>query len=265
MKIKSGVKPSLPPVPGGTYLAVCVYSIAIGEQLCEYKDKGKSYNNQVMLGFELMGVTAQIDGKEEPRTLGRTFNIAKSKNSALRKFVSAWDAKEYTDDEFLELDTNDLVGKPAMLNVVLNETGEYANIESIMQIPAGFPTPQATLPLMRFDMEPWDQKAFEALPEWAQERIKKSSEWQKEHAPTDKIGVQPTVQAPQTAQQMTGQTVTARRDPTQMVEQGQADSPKTAAPMGNPLGSFAAVPPSKGDLATVGNVGAVQADGGCPI
>ena len=196
MKIKSGVKPSLPPVPGGTYLAVCVYSIAIGEQLCEYKDKGKSYNNQVMLGFELMGVTAQIDGKEEPRTLGRTFNIAKSKNSALRKFVSAWDAKEYTDDEFLELDTNDLVGKPAMLNVVLNETGEYANIESIMQIPAGFPIPQATLPLVRFDMEPLDQKAFEALPEWAQERIKKSSEWQKEHAPTDKIGVQPTVQMP---------------------------------------------------------------------
>ncbi|MBE6928052.1 MAG: hypothetical protein E7467_06145 [Ruminococcaceae bacterium] len=209
MKIKSGVKPSLPPVPGGTYLAVCVYSIAIGEQLCEYKDKGKSYNNQVMLGFELMGVTAQIDGKEEPRTLGRTFNIAKSKNSALRKFVSAWDAKEYTDDEFLELDTNDLVGKPAMLNVVLNETGEYANIESIMQIPAGFPTPQATLPLMRFDMEPWDQKAFEALPEWAQERIKKSSEWQKEHAPTDKIGVQPIGGADVAAASANGKMVSA--------------------------------------------------------
>lgn len=191
MKIKTGVKPSLPPVPGGTYLAVCVYSIAIGEQLCEFKDKGKSYNNQVMLGFELQGVTVEIDGKQEPRTLGRTFNIAKSKNAALRKFVGAWEAKEYTDEEFLELDTNDLVGKPAMLNVVLNESGEYSNIESIMQIPMGFPVPQPTLPLIRFDMEPWDQAAFDKLPEWAQERINKSTEWQKNHAPTDTIAATP--------------------------------------------------------------------------
>ena len=200
MKIKPGVKPSLPPVPGGTYLAVCVYSIAIGEQLCEFKDKGQSYNKQVMLGFELQGITVEIDGKQEPRTLGRTFNIAKSKNAALRKFVGAWEAKEYTDEEFLELDTNDLVGKPAMLNVVLNESGEYSNIESIMQIPMGFPVPQPTLPLIRFDMEPWDQAAFEKLPEWAQERIKKSTEWQKEHAPTDAIAATPagqTVAMPQ--------------------------------------------------------------------
>lgn len=208
MKIKSGVKPSLPPVPGGTYLAVCVYSIAIGEQLCEFKDKGKSYNNQVMLGFELQGITIEIDGKQEPRTLGRTFNIAKSKNSALRKFVGAWEAKEYTDEEFLELDTNDLVGKPAMLNVVLNESGEYSNIESIMQIPAGFPVPQATLPLIRFDMDPWDQAAYDKLPEWAQQRIQKSTEWQKNHAPTETIAAAPVSQPMQMPQNIPTNMVT---------------------------------------------------------
>ena len=198
MKIKDRAKPSLPPVPGGTYMAVCVYSIDIGEQLCEFKDKGKSYNNQVMLGFELSGVTVEIDGKQEARTLGRTFNVAKSKNAALRKFVSAWNAKEYGDEEFMELDTNELVGKPAMLNVVLNESGEYSNIESIMQVPMGFPAPQATLPLIRFDMEPWDQAAFEALPEWAQERIKKSTQYQKEHLPAETVAAQ----APQQPVQM---------------------------------------------------------------
>lgn len=196
MKIKDRAKPSLPPVPGGTYMAVCVYSIDIGEQLCEFKDKGKSYNNQVMLGFELAGVTIEIDGKQEPRTLGRTFNVAKGKNAALRKFVSAWNAKEYSDEEFMEMDTNELVEKPAMLNVVLNESGEYSNIESIMQVPVGFSVPQATVPLIRFDMEPWDQKAFEALPEWAQERIKKSTQYQKEHAPNETVAVKPAA-APQ--------------------------------------------------------------------
>ncbi len=189
MKIKNGVKPSLPPIPGGTYLAICVYSIAIGEQLCDFKDKGKDYYNQVMLGFELQGVTVEIDGKEEPRTLGRTFNVKKGKNSALRKFVGAWEAKEYTDDEFLELDTNDLVGKPAMLNVVLNESGEYSNIESIMQIPSGFPIPKPTMPLIRFDIEPWNQVAFDELPSWAQEKIKKSTQYQKLHAPETTVEV----------------------------------------------------------------------------
>lgn len=190
MKIKSGVKPSLPPVPGGTYLATCVYSIDIGEQLCKYKDK-KSYNNQVMLGFELSGITVEVDGKQEPRILGRTFNVSKSKKSALRKFVSAWGAKEFSDEEFLGVDTDDLVGRPAMLNIVLNESGEYSNIEAIMQAPAGIPVPVAMSTLIRFNMDPWDQAAYDALPEWAQMRIQKSTEWQKQHAPETSIGIQP--------------------------------------------------------------------------
>ena len=39
MKIRDKVKPSLPPIPGGTYLGICVYSIALGDQLCEFEGK----------------------------------------------------------------------------------------------------------------------------------------------------------------------------------------------------------------------------------
>lgn len=192
MKIRDKVKPSLPPIPGGTYLGICVYSVEVGEQLCEFKDKGKSYNNQVMLGFEICGITIEIDGKQEPRVLGRTFNIAKSKNAGLRKFIGAWEAKELSDDEFLDTDTNDYVGRPAFLTVVLNETGEYSNIENIAPLPTGLPitVPEPMSPLIRFNMDPWNQAAFDALPEWAQEKIKKSTEWQKEHAPVTNVAVQ---------------------------------------------------------------------------
>lgn len=197
MKIRDKVKPSLPPLPGGSYLGICVYSIELGEQLCEFKDKGKSYNNQVMLGFEICGHTVEIDGKQEPRTLGRTFNIAKSKNAGLRKFLGAWEAREMSDDEFLETDTNDYVGRPALLTVVLNETGEYSNIDAIAPLPSGLPidVPQPTSPLIRFNMDPWDQKQFEALPEWAQEKVMKSTEYQKEHVQVANVTVQ-TTQAP---------------------------------------------------------------------
>lgn len=206
MKIRDKVKPSLPPVPGGTYLGICVYSIEVGEQLCEFKDKGKSYNNQVMLGFELCGITVEIDGKQEPRVLGRTFNIAKSKNAGLRKFIGAWEAKELSDDEFLDTDTNDYVGRPAFLTVVLNETGEYSNIESIAPLPTGLPisVPEPMSQLIRFNMDPWDQTAFEKLPEWAQEKIKKSSEYQKEHATVQNVAINQPVQGFQMPQNMPG-------------------------------------------------------------
>ena len=203
MKIRDNVKPSLPPIPGGNYLGICVYSIGIGEQLCEFEGKSKTYNNQVMLGFEICGITVEIDGKQEPRVLGKTFNIAKSKKSSIRKFIGAWEAKEFSDDEFLDVDTNDYVGRPGLVTIVVNETGEYSNIEGISPLPVGLPVavPDPVSKLIRFDMEPWDQAAFEALPEWAQEKVKKSTQYQKDHVPIANVAVQGG-QAPQSGIQM---------------------------------------------------------------
>ena len=85
MKIRDKVKPSLPPIPGGTYLGICVYSIALGEQLCEFEGKSKGYYNQVMLGLDLRpdrgnrrqagtsGAEQDIQchqGQEEPKKAG---------------------------------------------------------------------------------------------------------------------------------------------------------------------------------------------------
>lgn len=196
MKIRDRAKPKLPPVEPGTYMAVLVYSVDIGEQLCEYKDKAKSYNNQVMLTFELVGETIEVDGKQEPRTLSRTFNIAASKKSGLRKFLEAWRGRQYSDEEFMELDINGFVGAGCQLQVVLNESGEYANVAAMLQLPKGMPAPQHTLPLVGYDMEPWSDEAFATLPEWIQERIKKSTQYQQLHTPTDKIDFPETTSNP---------------------------------------------------------------------
>lgn len=189
MIIGKNVKPKIPPVPGGTYMAVCVYEIGIGEQLCKYKDSSK-YNRQFMIGFELVGQTVEVDGKQEPRQLGRTFNVAASQNAGLRKFLEAWYGKKFTDDEYMSFDTRQLLGRPAMLNVVLNDTGEYANIDSVMQIPIGIPAPTATLPFYHFDIgDGFDMEAFNGLPEWMQDKIKKSTDYQKEFAPVQEVRV----------------------------------------------------------------------------
>ena len=95
-----------------------------------------------------------------------------------------------------------------MLTVVLNDTGEYSNIDNIAPIPVGIPIniPNPLSPLIRFDMDPWNQAAFEALPEWAQERIKKSTEYQKEHIPVQDVAIQqPVGQVLQNFQQFMSQ------------------------------------------------------------
>lgn len=190
MKIRDRAKPKAPPVEPGVYMAVCVYAIDLGEQLCEYKDKGTSYNNQVQLVFELTGETVEIDGKQEPRTLSRTFNMVTGKNGGLRKFIQSWTGRQFSNEEFDDFDPNDMVGKAAQLSVILNDTGEYANIDGIMALPRGTAAPRATLPLIRYDMEPWDQAAFDALPEWAKDKVKKSTQYQKYYAPTATVDVQ---------------------------------------------------------------------------
>ena len=94
----------------------------------------------------------------------------------------------------MELDLFDQIGKACQLNVVLNDTGEYANVDSIMPIPKGMPAPVSKTAFFTWDMDAWDDAAFEKLPQWTQEQIKKSTQYQKEHVPQTDVAVQSTAQ-----------------------------------------------------------------------
>ena len=186
MKIKDRAKPKTPPVEPGTYVAVCIGVIDLGEQ---YSEKFKNYSNKVQFVWELPTETIEVDGKQEPRQLSKDFTFSASNKGTLRSFISTWNSKNYSDEEFLEVDVFDQIGKPCMLSVVLNSTGEYSNVDSIVPMPKGFPVPEsATKPIM-WDMDKWDDTVFESLPEWVQEKIKKSTQYQKDHAPTDTVEV----------------------------------------------------------------------------
>lgn len=186
MKIKDRAKPKIPAVEPGVYMAVCVGVIDLGEQ---YSEMYKSYSNKVKFVWALPSETIEIDGKTEERQLSREFSIATKSTSKLRTFLGSWNSKNYTDEEYMELDLFEQVGKPCQLNVVLNNTGEYANVDSIMPIPRGMPAPVSQTAFFTWDMDHWDDAAFEKLPAWTQEQIKKSTQYQKEHTPDTTIEV----------------------------------------------------------------------------
>lgn len=179
-------KPKTPPVEPGTYLAVCVGIYELGEQVKNWNEK-TSYANQVTFVFEIPAKTIEVNGKMEPRQLSTTLNIARSANGKLRKFLSSWTGIAFTDTSFGDFDTDTLLGSAAMIHVVLNDTGEYSNIDSIMKLPEGMPAPTTKTRLMAFDIDEWDQEVFDALPEWVQEKIKKSTQYQKRHAPETEV------------------------------------------------------------------------------
>ena len=186
MKIKDRAKPKVPPVEAGVYMAVCIGVIDLGEQ---YSEKFKNYSNKCMIVWELPGETIEIDGEQKPRQLSKEFAFSGSSKSNLRKFIESWNGKSYADEEFMEFDLFDQIGKPCQLNVVLNETKEYANVDNLMPIPRGFPAPTTDTEHIKWDMESWDDSVFDKIPEWIQEKIKKSTEYQKDHAPETTIEV----------------------------------------------------------------------------
>lgn len=187
MRIKDRAKPKIPPVEPGVYMAVCVGVIDLGEQ---YSEKFKNYSNNVKLVWELVGETCTIDGEEKPRQLSKDFTFSTSKMGKLRSFLSAWNSKDYTDDEFQNLEIFDQVGKACQLQVSLSENKEHSNVTNIMALPKGVAAPTTDTPPILWDMERWDDAVFDMLPAWTQEQIKKSTEYQKEHAPADPVTVE---------------------------------------------------------------------------
>ena len=188
MKIKDRAKPKLPPLEPGVYMAVCVGVVDLGEQ---YSEVYKNYSNKVKFVWAIPTETVEVEGKTEERQLSREFSIATKNTSKLRTFLGSWNSKNYSDEEYMELDLFDQIGKTCQLNVVLNSTGEYANVESIMPIPKGFPAPTSKTAFFTWDMDAWDDAVFENLPAWTQEQIKKSTQYQKNHAPETTVEVKP--------------------------------------------------------------------------
>lgn len=188
MKIKDRAKPKAPPVEPGVYMAVCVGVVDLGEQ---YSEKFKSYSNKVKFVWALPSETIEIDGKTEERQLSKEFTFSVSKKGGLRTFLESWNSRTYSDDEFAELDVFDQLGQPCQLQVVLNDTKEYSNVANLMPLPKGMPAPTSQTAFFTWDMDAWDDATFEKLPAWTQEQIKKSTQYQKEHAPDTTVEVKP--------------------------------------------------------------------------
>ena len=188
MKLKSVMKPRVPLVEGGSYLAVCVGVLAVGEQYVDRSAFGgrSAYESQIVFVFDFPTEIGE-DGK--PKQLNKDVNATSAPNGSLNAILKAWNTRDYSREQLEEADLSEQLGKPCQVTVSVSESG-YSRISGIAAIPKGIPAPTTNTPLILFSVEDWDDAAFDALPEWAQNKIKNSTQYQKEHVPQTDVTVQ---------------------------------------------------------------------------
>lgn len=195
LKIRKKSGTSLAPMDAGTYPAVCVGVVDLGEQ---YSETFKKYSDKLLIIWEIPSQIIQIDGEDKPRWISKDFTASLHEKSSLCQTLVSWRGRAFTEKElavdengFMQFSVLDMLGTGCFLQVIVEEkdSGSYNRITSVIALPAGMEAPVTNTPLIAFDMDAWDDGVFNALPGWIQDRIKKSTQYQKLHVPADSIDV----------------------------------------------------------------------------
>lgn len=168
-------------VPPGMHPARCYRVIDLGTQNNERYGK---LQHKVFIGFEVYGDTDDFrtdDGK--PLSIAMWHTVSLGDKANLRRDLESWRGKAFTPEELSGFDVSNLLGAPALMNIIheTNDSGKtYANIASINPLPGAMkdsiPPEPVVAPLL-LDLDKFDRDVFEQLPNGLQETIQRSIEW----------------------------------------------------------------------------------------
>lgn len=175
-------------VPAGVHIGRCYSLIDLGTQLSSGQ-YGEKMQHKIRIGWELFGedeqgqpLTINMDGKEMPLTISKSYTVSLHEKAGLRKDLAAWRGRDFTDEEAKAFDVSKLLGAYCMVNVTTSESNgkTYSNVSGLTPIPAALKNskPAPVHEHVMFDLDEPDMKVFATFHEKLQEAIKKSPEWQ---------------------------------------------------------------------------------------
>jgi len=176
-------------VPAGAYIGRCYSLIDLGTQLSTGQ-YGEKLQHKLRIGFELFGededgrpLTVEIDGREVPLTISKSYTMSLHEKSSLRRDLASWRGRDFSEDEARGFDISKLVGAYAMVNVTTSETNgkTYSNIAGLTPLPGALRNakPAPVHDAVLFDLDAPDMRVFSTFHEKLQEAIRKSPEWAK--------------------------------------------------------------------------------------
>lgn len=165
--------------PAGTYVARCYRILDLGTQVGSPAFGGKE-QHKVMISWELFDDDVKMeDGR--PYSVHQTYTVSLHEKAKLRADLEAWRGKAFTAEELQGFDLSTVLGAYCMVQVVHDETGKYANMNSIMSYKGEKPKP--VNPDVVFDIDKPDMEVFKSLSDNMQQKIASAPEWKAANQP----------------------------------------------------------------------------------
>lgn len=168
--------------PAGTHPARCYYVVDLGTQKTEWQGELKR-SRKIRIGFELTEEKHVFDPAvgEEPFTVSKEFTLSLGDKANLRHTLESWRGRQFTKDELDGFDITKLLGASCLITIVherrKDNQGDFAKITSIAKIPKGMQVADGTMSQVVYEIAMGRNDVFAKLPEWMQEKIKKSEEF----------------------------------------------------------------------------------------
>lgn len=172
-------------VPAGAHIARCFSIIDCGTQTTNGQ-YGETTNIKIRLGWEIFGedennepLTVDINGLVMPMTISKTYTLSLHEKAGLRKDLSAWRGKAFTEDELKGFDISNVLGVYCMLNVTVSENNgkTYSNIAGISPMHKSMQKPDSIHKNITFDLDDFNVETFSQFHEKLQDYIKQSPEY----------------------------------------------------------------------------------------
>src|SRR5687768_7459405 len=160
----------------GVHVSRLIQIIDWGSQIDKYSDEGRAKVEFVWELPQSLHVFNEDKG-EQPLIVSRKYGNTLGRGSAMKKDIESMLGHKIEND--FELDS--LVGELCMLNLSIEQDGEYQNVVIQSLMPLTKELSKKKFPEFNdqfvFDLDNFNQEIYDSLPEWKQEQIAKSPEY----------------------------------------------------------------------------------------
>jgi hypothetical protein len=174
-------------VSAGSHVARIVKIIEIGRTTYTYLGEEKQ-KYAVEFTFELPNELRVFneDKGEQPFVVSHEYNLSRYEKAKLMIHLGSLENKVFTEDEMLDLDVASYIGRACMITLVhkVSKKGNtYANVQSVSSVPKGLKVPEImNVPLVWDYDTNFDLDVFDSFPEWLQEKIQGTPQWEEKRA-----------------------------------------------------------------------------------
>lgn len=163
-------------VPAGGHIATLYSIVELGTMETEYMGE-KKLSRKIRLTWELPEELREFDGVQKPMVVGKTYTASLYEQAKLRPIVEGM-LGGLTEAQEESFDIKSLLGTSCMIQVATEEYNgnKYASVVSCTQLPKSVTAPAQFNDSVYFDYATFDEKTYEALPNWMKDKMAESSE-----------------------------------------------------------------------------------------